>query len=198
MERTPEQVRALREQAAKQATVCGDCFAPLAAGASVTVVSRPIRIPAATDWRGRPVPEHDDWIAVPVCLLCWLDGLQRGAEPWVRDLRHDQHEAELIHVARLERFRCQGCDRPVRVQRPLSYRSLFLSERVCCTDCERSMRNARNRHRRRVRHQKRTCAACGERFVPKRTDAVTCSNACRQKMHRQRSGGRGRGLMQIS
>jgi predicted nucleic acid-binding Zn ribbon protein len=57
---------------------------------------------------------------------------------------------------------------------------------VCCDDCRRSMLNARARARRRVRHQQIDCAVCGEPFTPKRNDAVTCSNRCRQKLHRQR------------
>ena len=29
--------------------------------------------------------------------------------------------------------------------------------------------------------------ACGEQFTPKRNDAVTCSNRCRQRLFRQRA-----------
>jgi hypothetical protein len=39
------------------------------------------------------------------------------------------------------------------------------------------------------RHAKRfpiACASCGEMFIPVRTDTKTCSNKCRQRMHRAR------------
>jgi hypothetical protein len=51
---------------------------------------------------------------------------------------------------------------------------------------KRVMANERARLRRRVQPQPKRCAACGEVFTPKRFDAVTCSNRCRQKQHRQR------------
>jgi len=40
--------------------------------------------------------------------------------------------------------------------------------------------------RNRVEHKPTTCIACGQMFVPKRADAVTCSNRCRQSRHRAR------------
>ena len=43
------------------------------------------------------------------------------------------------------------------------------------------------RARRRVRHEQIDCAVCGELFTPKRNDAVTCSNRCRQRLFRQRA-----------
>lgn len=30
------------------------------------------------------------------------------------------------------------------------------------------------------------CAVCGRSFTPKRNDAVTCSNTCRQRLYRPR------------
>jgi hypothetical protein len=44
--RSPEEVRELREQAAKSATVCADCFEPLANNATVTIHRRTVFIPA--------------------------------------------------------------------------------------------------------------------------------------------------------
>jgi hypothetical protein len=34
-----------------------------------------------------------------------------------------------------------------------------------------------------------TCEQCGRRFTGVRSDAVYCSNACRQRAYRQRGGG---------
>jgi predicted nucleic acid-binding Zn ribbon protein len=36
------------------------------------------------------------------------------------------------------------------------------------------------------------CACCGETFAAKRSDAVTCSPACRQTLYRRRQGVRAR------
>jgi hypothetical protein len=34
--------------------------------------------------------------------------------------------------------------------------------------------------------RKRVCPVCRKKFVAPRSDAVTCSNACRQRRHRDR------------
>jgi predicted nucleic acid-binding Zn ribbon protein len=52
---------------------------------------------------------------------------------------------------------------------------------------KRAARYKANNERRKVRHDPMNCSACGRSFVPKRTDAVTCSNRCRQALHRQRA-----------
>jgi predicted nucleic acid-binding Zn ribbon protein len=65
------------------------------------------------------------------------------------------------------------------------YATRYRTQRVCCDDCRRSMLNARARAR--VRHEQIDCAVCGELFTPKRNDAVTCSNRCRQRLFRQRA-----------
>ena len=88
------------------------------------------------------------------------------------------------YVKFVERCRCEACGRPLRVRRD---RVWYRTERVCCDDCRRSMRNARARARRRVRHEQIDCAVCGEPFTPKRNDALTCSNRCRQRLFRQRA-----------
>jgi predicted nucleic acid-binding Zn ribbon protein len=179
--RTADEVRDLRRQAARSATVCADCFQPLAPDASVTMVSRRIVIPPAIDWRGAPVPEHYAWLRVPICLTCWLMQMQLDIRA-----RFGATRDELRWLDGLARFRCAGCGRAMR--RWLWDRSRRHSDgqRVCCDDCRRSMLNARARARRRVRHESMNCAVCGRSFTPTRSDAVTCSNTCRQKLHRQR------------
>jgi predicted nucleic acid-binding Zn ribbon protein len=181
----------LRRQAARSATVCADCFQPLAPAASVTIVNRRIVIPPATDWRGAPVPEHDAWLRVPICLTCWLIEMQREAAAEVGDGRlpglRDRHVNELRALDGLARWRCAGCGRAMRRWHPPEWRrELSQNQRVCCDDCRRCMLNARARARRRVRHEPMNCAVCGRPFTPKRSDAVTCSNTCRQSLHRQR------------
>ena len=187
--RTPEEVRALRETTAKSATVCGCCFQPLAPTASVTMVGRPVTIPprppaegpslfpgllaAVMAHRGPPRPRQQ-WLRVPICLLCWLTEI-RGAGRWWG------------WTAGYERLRCLGCGRPMRVKGPETYHrryELFINERCCCDDCLRKVTNERARLRRRVIHKDTTCEVCGKTFTPKRSDAVTCSNKCRQRLFR--------------
>jgi hypothetical protein len=193
--RTPDEVRALREQAARSATVCADCFQPLAPDASVTMENRAARVPAhdlpyPTLGSGH-VAEHDEWLRVPICLRCSLVNMtlsrprdnsrfvtllwseKSGRVSWTWD-----------SLKSVKRCRCEACGRPLRVNRD---RAWYHTERVCCDDCRRSMLNARARARRRVRHEQIDCAVCGELFTPKCNDAVTCSNRCRQKLHRQRA-----------
>ena len=59
----------------------------------------------------------------------------------------------------------------------------------------RERREARERARAEAAKAKRhanrkeiPCPSCGGLFVPVRTDAKTCSNKCRQRMHRARHG----------
>jgi hypothetical protein len=167
-------VRRLREQAAKSAACCADCFTPLAPTASVTMIRR--RVVTA---RG------ETWLRVPICLTCWLVHLECETERSRALLRlrgradHNQFERELNELVR---FRCGGCGRPIR--------SLILpvrSRRVCCANCARKVSNEYYRLRRRIKRQERACVVCGQSFVPKRRDALTCSNRCRQRLFRQRA-----------
>jgi|SRR6266498_5850606 len=52
-------------------------------------------------------------------------------------------------------------------------------------------RNVRFEPERRV--STRLCALCGAAFQPKRTDALTCSNRCRQSLFRRRMSSQGPG-----
>jgi hypothetical protein len=74
---------------------------------------------------------------------------------------------------------CHHCNRPVFIKRRKGSRYV-----VCGNRCRESVYNANARrwHRRPV--QKRACSTCGEQFTPKRTDALYCSAACKQKAYR--------------
>jgi predicted nucleic acid-binding Zn ribbon protein len=54
---------------------------------------------------------------------------------------------------------------------------------ICSERCEAERKKAR----RRVRQIPRPCIACGKDFIPTRSDAKTCSDRCRQRLHRGRS-----------
>jgi hypothetical protein len=177
--RSATEVHVLRQQAAESATLCADCFTPLAPTASVTMVKRRIVVPRGTDRSGRAVPEQDEWLRIPICLTCWLFDLEAL---WLQLAARGRDHNTPWQLQGLMRFRCEVCRRPMRWPAVWPWRS----RRVCCADCSRKVDNEYNRLRRRVRHRERPCAACGVPFLPKRSDAVTCSNTCRQSLHRQR------------
>jgi hypothetical protein len=171
-------VRHLREQAAKSAACCADCFTPLAPTASVTMIRR--RVVTA---RG------ETWLRVPICLTCWLVHLE-SKTAWSRALLrlrgradHNEFAFELNGpLGQLVRFRCGGCGRPIRsLGRPVR------SRRVCCADCARKVYNEYYPLRRRIKQQERACVVCRKSFLPKRRDALTCGNRCRQRLFRQRA-----------
>jgi len=156
---TREEARELRYQAAKSAAVCGECFRPLAPTDSVTMEYRKVS--------GSRRAGNERWLRVPICLLCTLDDIElvrwRNCWPFYRE-------------PRWHRTRCRNCERLIRIYRHAA--------RVCCDDCARLARNQRNKLRRRVKHTPMMCIICGEIFFPRRADAVTCSNRCRQALHR--------------
>ena len=152
---TETQVHNVRRQAAKSATFCACCFRPLTPTDSVTV----------TEWK---INKHD-WLQMPTCLSCSLDDIK------------------LLHIGdgvyftpSWHRTRCLNCNRPMRVYGHPPFRPV-----TCSADCGRAHRYRRNNLRRRVKHEPMTCIQCGELFIPKRADAQTCSNKCRQALHRE-------------
>jgi hypothetical protein len=163
--RTYEQARELWRLAAKSAAICGKCFRPLLPTDSVTM-------------EGRKIGKHY-WVRVPICLLCTLDDIKlerwRGCDSFYRE-------------PHWHRTRCLNCSRPLRIWFTPGYeRRPGRNARTCCEDCERLAKNKRNKLRRRVKHQPVTCIKCGRSFTPTRDDALTCSNRCRQALHRERA-----------
>jgi hypothetical protein len=169
--------------AAKTAVVCPDCLTALPPRASVTIVRRPIVSPN----------NQVDWgIKVPICLSCWLVELAAYYHRNFRGRRNDRplDEAspftdEWWNSKRLSRLRCEGCNRPMRVYDQRRY-YLTLRERCCCGDCFHKATLRRANERRRVHHDKIKCVACRKLFVPTQSTAKTCSNTCRQRLHRRR------------
>ena len=158
--RSLEQARELWRQAAQDASLCADCFRPLAPAESVTMQRFNIGYP-----RSNPI-----WVRVPVCLLCTLDCVAAWRLPGT---------AGFYDAPRWRRTRCVNCDRPIWT------RSYGLSARTCCADCYRLAHNQRNRLRRRVVQQAVVCVECKRSFVPRRADARTCSDKCRRAHHRR-------------
>ena len=58
--------------------------------------------------------------------------------------------------------------------------------RFCSDGCRWTFHN-HQRHKRSAAARVKVCEVCGETFTPSRSDAKTCSDACRQKAYRQRA-----------
>jgi hypothetical protein len=164
MELKPAQKFDATIRAAAAGDVCVCCFRLMPAGASVTMVRRQLRQPGRPSPFGR-VPDDHASVAVPVCLDCTLtdDGMEH---------RHQQLR------------RCKGCGRVMR-HFPSAYGGPRFP-RVCSWACAYMVKLARSKVLRRVERSTEICDGCGERFVPKRSDARTCGNRCRQRLFRER------------
>lgn len=77
--------------------------------------------------------------------------------------------------------RCRECEMK------LGARQAFCSDR-----CRWTFHNRQRSQRTAAGRKMKTCEACGKGFVPRRSDARTCSSACRQKLHRLRGQTRAR------
>jgi hypothetical protein len=74
---------------------------------------------------------------------------------------------------------CENCKRPVHLRQTRRVR------RVVCSDgCRKALYRAQ--YFRRKGSRARRCDVCGEVFTQTRSDAKTCSPACRQKAYRRR------------
>ena len=139
-------------------------------GASVTMVRRQLRRPGRPSPFGR-VPDGHTSVAVPVCLDCTLSD---DIEQRTQGLR-----------------RCKGCGRVMR-HFPSAYGGPRFP-RVCSCHAPHNLRARELDHVRNGYAAARAagafteiCDGCGERFVPKRSDARTCGNRCRQRVFRER------------
>jgi hypothetical protein len=120
----------------------------------------------------------------------------RRAEKWRKCLRHGYFQA-------LSRFRVVSTLAAITVAMTDTWRDITEWHQRYA-EAQRELRIARNRasmqryeaRQRRYaaeakakRHANRipiACTSCGETFVPVRKDSKTCSNKCRQRMHRAR------------
>ena len=144
--------------------VCFECGSRIPPGAPVAIVHT---------WQGTPITR---WVR------------NRGLRPSTTYKRSDHWVC--LECARsshrrendiAETGRCETCDREIRhwdYSQPMPT--------ACCADCRHQAANKRSRERRRVQHAPMQCAASGEMFTRERSDAVTCSNKCRQAQHRER------------
>src|SRR5262249_13964097 len=159
--RSPKKVRRLREAAAKSATVCADCFQPLAFNASITLVPRVVEhVPERTHPLGRRLRAYERTLVVPICLACWLAELDRREKSPLRGFpqRRRFESFPFRGWQEVRRHRCENCGRPMRiVRRRPSIAPLPLWRRCCCTDCLYRAKNDRANKRRRVHHEPQEC-----------------------------------------
>ena len=195
-DRSADEIKRLRKLASETATVCADCFRPLAPDASVTLTVRFVE-----HFPGGFGPLHylkprDRFLSVPVCLHCWLiDIADDFSYSHMRGIRQDDPvdragpiAARWQHTNELRRLRCEWCGRPMRVE-SRRYPRLALRFR-CCSNCLHKATLRRNNIRRRVHHEPRACVVCGEMFIPTQSTQKTCgNNTCRQQLFRQRHAG---------
>jgi hypothetical protein len=174
------------ERTAKTADCCADCGRALGPMDSVTMVvlkGRVIEHPEYVHPLGRLIKAWTEtrFHRVPICILRSLVTYHHRWRWRGPTCALEEHRID----APVRRFRCEGCDRPMRVM-TLWGRMRWVETRTCCTDCERTVRYRRNNQRRRIKPQTMTCSECGEAFEA-RAGALTCSNRCRQAAHRKRT-----------
>ena len=169
------------DRAEATAECCAGCGRPLAPTDSVTM----IRFSTGSPRTGLI------WHRAPICLLCTLVDLAapvfvstfRGRSPFPK--------SESVTFFGFVRTRCRGCGRPIRLGKLDAWDTVAdfsaIKGRTCCRRCERKAISKRNSERQRVHHEERIWVQCGKAFEPKRADAVTCSNRCRQAQHRRRA-----------
>jgi hypothetical protein len=73
---------------------------------------------------------------------------------------------------------CKGCGR--------EFYTRIASKKYCYYGlCGNRGYQKELKQRRLEQRKEKTCKGCGKTFTPKRSDAVYCSNACRQRAYRQ-------------
>jgi hypothetical protein len=117
-----------------------------------------------TRWRSRPTTDQD-----PICAEC--------APDWLPELKTMHYTLYMYsHNAQ-----CETCGRDVFFVSPSS--EAPPTGRVFCSENCKSERKSKSK---RVEPHNISCEVCGTEFVAKRSNAKTCSPACRQKSYRLR------------
>lgn len=117
----------------------------------------------------------------PLCATCALEaGYQHYVTYLFRRgelLTKDEWQAQYASGKLLPGRPCEVCGHEIAWLHPRN-----TSIRVCSHDCAAERLN----RRRRVEHEPRVCSVCDDTFTPTRSDAVTCSDRCRQRLRRAR------------
>lgn len=103
----------------------------------------------------------------------WEYQNQEKLKGWYEEKISGQSPDLLVH-----KIICKGCGREFYTQIPTKKYCYY---RLCGNrgyQKDQKQRRLENR-------QNRICRGCGKTFTPKRSDAIYCSNACRQRAYRQ-------------
>jgi predicted nucleic acid-binding Zn ribbon protein len=118
----------------------------------------------------------------PICGACARLAKRRKLVDWYATFRPDEEppaqDADVPALKLPSSEECEVCGRKIAW---LVWRQSRLV--VCSYRCRSERENAK---RRVGPYEPRACAVCGEPFTPKRSDAKTCSDRCRQKLRRAR------------
>jgi hypothetical protein len=123
--------------------------------------------------------------------LCWREWSGRGIASVCTECRAAPPEgSEWLFDLASRDWRsprpCQHCGRPVHVDRHRNHLRYF----VCSDQCRVAIYNANARQKLKERGKrpvpKQPCVICGEPFTPKRSDAIYCSGACKQRGYRRK------------
>ncbi len=77
----------------------------------------------------------------------------------------------------VRKINCEGCGKVFYTQVKV--------KKYCNTECAKKGFWKQKRERSLAQRKDMLCKTCGSSFTPKRSDAVYCCNACRQKAYRQ-------------
>jgi hypothetical protein len=138
--------------------ICTDCGKLVAPGKPMVALDR---IPEARRFGA-------SWWQV--CVPCDRKRQRREAERYGRS-------REAYALPDLQQP-CPACGRP------MFFRGCVWRPVACGYECAARAKIAKQLAQRRVEPQPKQCVSCGKSFTPKRADAVTCGNACRQRLFR--------------
>lgn len=117
------------------------------------------------------------WKSGDYCQECSQDETKIAFDWWRQILANDKGAERIYH-----KQHCEQCGREVGFARPRKRRPVVLCSPSCSSGYSQ-------RGKRKVRHQPKPCAHCGEEFTPKRTDARYCSDKCRVYSNREKGDG---------
>jgi hypothetical protein len=142
----------------------------------------------ATVWRISVGNGHPSGAVQLWCAACVADWFKSHLPSYTQTWPKEQRERLLRTLAEMSHDRwhpvrsCEHCGRPV----------IFDASRripphaVCGDACRYAVKLAQVRACHARQRQPVSCAACGKPFQPKRSNALTCSHACRQQAYRER------------
>jgi hypothetical protein len=167
------------QQSRRHGNVCAGCGAAIEPGQPAIAVTLKVLRPsykadrfdiafgAKVDEAGM-VPAKDVAVQCLACETCYTDTIAAGK------MDPKNHRATI----------CPWCERPLTFTFQQHWRDARRKiADACCRDCENHIEYGH------VKPKSISCVVCNTEFVPKRSDATTCSNRCRQQLFRLKKAG---------